>query len=163
MRNGSARDRLALVSRASHPSRAPSCTYTMHNTPGRRVHMPLAVPTTCLFCAPVEGPKRRTREGEWMGVDKKFFSKKIEAPTRWTRLPTHVSDSTTNVGKDHIATGVLIVPWTNTQPSEEKLTNTHSGNLHGLLPMLHRLDWWPVPVRPVTPVRPVDRASRAGG
>jgi hypothetical protein len=32
------------------------------------------------------------RVGDWMGADKNF-SKEIEAPTRWTRLPTHVSDS----------------------------------------------------------------------
>jgi hypothetical protein len=49
------------------------------------------------------------------------------------------------------------------QPSERKLTNMHNGNLHGLLPVLHRSDRWPAPVRPVTPVRPVNRASQAGG
>jgi hypothetical protein len=27
--------------------------------------------------------------------------------------------------------------------------NTHSGNLHDLLPVLHRLDRWTEPVRPV--------------
>jgi hypothetical protein len=32
-----------------------------------------------------------------------------------------------------------------------------------LLPMLNRSDRWPVPVRPVTPDRPVDRAGQAGG
>jgi hypothetical protein len=47
---------------------------------------------------------------------------------------------------------------TNKQPSEPKLTNMHS-----LLPVLHRLDRWPAPVRPVAPVRLVDRASQAGG
>jgi hypothetical protein len=52
---------------------------------------------------------------------------------------------------------------TNKQPSEPKHTNTHSGNLHGLLPVLHRSDRWPVPVRPVTPVRLVDRAGQADG
>jgi hypothetical protein len=41
--------------------------------------------------------------------------------------------------------------------------HTHSGNLHGLLPMLHRSDRWPAPVRPVTSVRPVDRATQASG
>jgi hypothetical protein len=35
--------------------------------------------------------------------------------------------------------------------------------LHGLLPVLHRSDRWPAPVRPVTPVRPVYRANQAGG
>jgi hypothetical protein len=52
---------------------------------------------------------------------------------------------------------------TNTQPSEPKHTNTHNGNLHGLLPVLQQLDRWPAPVRPVTPVRPVDSADQAGG
>jgi hypothetical protein len=47
-------------------------------------------------------------------------------------------------------------PRNKQQPSEPTLTNTHIGNLHGLLPVLHRLDRWPAPVRPV------DRASQAG-
>jgi hypothetical protein len=42
-------------------------------------------------------------------------------------------------------------------------TDTHSGNLHSLLPVLHRSDRWPAPVRPVTPVRPVDSAGQVGG
>jgi hypothetical protein len=42
-------------------------------------------------------------------------------------------------------------------PSKQKLTDTHSGNLHGLLPVLHRSDRWPMPVRPV------DRAGQASG
>jgi hypothetical protein len=58
---------------------------------------------------------------------------------------------------------MLLDLGTNKQPSEPKLTNTHSGNLHGLLPVLHWSDRWPVPVRPVTPVRPVDRTGQAGG
>ena len=87
----------------------------------------------------------------------------MRTPTRRTRLPTHVSDPTTQVGQDHAATGVLLVLGTNTQPSEPKLTKPHSGNLNGLLPVLHRSDRWPAPVRPVTPVRPVDRAGQAGG
>jgi hypothetical protein len=49
------------------------------------------------------------------------------------------------------------------QPPEPKHTNTHNGNLHGLLPVLHRSDRWPTPVRPVTPVRLVGRAGEAGG
>jgi hypothetical protein len=52
---------------------------------------------------------------------------------------------------------VLLVLGTNTQPSEPKLTNTHNGNLHGLLPVLHRSDRW------LGPVRPVDRAGQVGG
>jgi hypothetical protein len=76
---------------------------------------------------------------------------------------------TTQVGQVHAATRGLLNLGTNTQPSEPKLTNTHSGNLHGLLPVQHRSDRWPAPVRPVTsvrpvtPVRPVDRAGQAGG
>jgi hypothetical protein len=58
---------------------------------------------------------------------------------------------------------VLLVLGTNTHPSEPKLTNTHSRNLHGLLPVLHRSDRWLAPVRPVTPVRPVDRIGQASG
>jgi hypothetical protein len=70
---------------------------------------------------------------------------------------------TTQVGQVHTATEVLLDLGTNKQPPEPKHTNTHSGNLHGLLPVLHRSDRWPAPVRPVTPVRPVDRAGQAGG
>jgi hypothetical protein len=58
---------------------------------------------------------------------------------------------------------VLLDLGTNKQPPEPKHTNTHSGNLHGLLPVLHRSDRWPTRVRPVTSVRPVGRASQAGG
>jgi hypothetical protein len=70
---------------------------------------------------------------------------------------------TTQVGQAHAATGVLLDLGTNKQPSEPKHTNTHNGNLHGLPPVLHRSDRWPAPVRPVTPVRPVDRAGQTGG
>jgi hypothetical protein len=69
---------------------------------------------------------------------------------------------TTQVGQAHTATGVLLYLGTNKQPSEPKLTNTHSGNLHGLLPVLHQSDRWPMPVRLATLVRPVDRAGQAG-
>jgi hypothetical protein len=58
---------------------------------------------------------------------------------------------------------VLLILGTNKQPSEPKLTNTHNGNLHGLLPVVHQSDQRPAPVRPVTPARPVDRAGQAGG
>jgi hypothetical protein len=58
---------------------------------------------------------------------------------------------------------VLRILGTNKQPSEPKLTNTHSENLHVLLPVLHRSDRWPAPVTPVTPVRSVDRAGQASG
>jgi hypothetical protein len=58
---------------------------------------------------------------------------------------------------------VLLDLGTNKQPPEPKHSNTHRGNLHVLLPVLHRSDRCPAPVRPVTPVRPVDRAGQAGG
>jgi hypothetical protein len=58
---------------------------------------------------------------------------------------------------------VLLILGTNKQPSDPKLTNTHSGNLHGLLSVLHQSEWWLAPVRPVTPVKPVDWAGQAGG
>jgi hypothetical protein len=69
---------------------------------------------------------------------------------------------TTQVGQAHVATGVPLDLATNKQPSKPKHTNTHSENLDGLLPVLHRSDQWPVSVRPVTPVRPVDSAGQAG-
>jgi hypothetical protein len=52
---------------------------------------------------------------------------------------------------------VLLILGTNIQPSERKLTNTISENLHGMLSVLHRSNRWPVPVRPV------DRAGQASG
>jgi hypothetical protein len=52
---------------------------------------------------------------------------------------------------------VLLDIGTNKQPSEPKHTNTHSGNSHGLLLVLHRSDRWPAPVRPV------DRVGQASG
>jgi hypothetical protein len=70
---------------------------------------------------------------------------------------------TTQVGQIHAATEVLLDLGTNKQSPEPKHTNTHSGNLHGLLPVLHRSDRWPVLVRPVTPVRPEGRTGQAGG
>jgi hypothetical protein len=70
---------------------------------------------------------------------------------------------TTQVGQAHATTKVLLDLGTNKQLSEPKHNNTHIGNLHGLLPVLHRSDQWPAPVRPVTPVRPVDSAGQAGG
>jgi hypothetical protein len=70
---------------------------------------------------------------------------------------------TTQVGQANVATGVPLDLGTNTHPSEPKHTNTHSGNLHGLLPVPHRSDRWPAPVRPVTPVRQVNSAGQVGG
>jgi hypothetical protein len=110
-----------------------------------------------------EGPIRRTREGgsEWEPI-------KILLEGDGDSNKTNTASNTrlwltTQVGQAHAATGVLLDLGTNKQPSEPKQTNTHSGNLHGLLPVLHWSDRWPAPVRPVTPVRPVDRASQAGG
>jgi hypothetical protein len=37
----------------------------------------------------------------------------MKTPTTRTRLPKHVADSTTQVGQDHAATGVLLVLGTN--------------------------------------------------
>jgi hypothetical protein len=64
---------------------------------------------------------------------------------------------TTQVGQVHAATEVLLDLGSNKQPPEPKHTNTHSGNLHGLLPVLHRSDRWPAPVIPV------GRAGQTGG
>jgi hypothetical protein len=64
---------------------------------------------------------------------------------------------TTQVGQPHAATEVLLDLGTNIQPSEQKHTNMHNGNLHDLLPVLHRSDRWPAPVRPV------DTAGQADG
>jgi hypothetical protein len=44
---------------------------------------------------------------------------------------------TTQVGQVYVVDEVLLDLGTNKQPSEPKHTNTHSGNLHGLLPMLN--------------------------
>jgi hypothetical protein len=64
---------------------------------------------------------------------------------------------TTQVGQVHTSTEVLLDLRTNNQPFEPKHTNTHSRNLHDLLPVLHRSDRWPAPVRPV------ESAGQAGG
>jgi hypothetical protein len=56
---------------------------------------------------------------------------------------------TTQVGQVHTATEVLLDLGTNKQPFEPKHTDTHNGNLHGLLPVLPGSDWWTEPVRPV--------------
>jgi hypothetical protein len=37
----------------------------------------------------------------------------MRTPTRRIQLPNHASDSTTQVGQDHTATGVLLVLGTN--------------------------------------------------
>jgi hypothetical protein len=104
-----------------------------------------------------EGPKRRTRKGgsEWEPIkillEGDGDSNKTNTASN-TRLRL-----TTQVGQAHVATRVPLDLGTNKQPFEPKHTNTHNGNLHGLLPVLHRSDRWPVPVRPV------DKAGQAGG
>jgi hypothetical protein len=114
-------------------------------------------------CQRHEGPIRQTREGgsEWEPIkillEGDGDSNKTNTASN-TRLRL-----TTQVGQVHVDTGVPLDLGTNKQPSEPKHTNTHSGNLHGLLPVLHRSDRWPAPVRPVTSVRPVGRAGQAGG
>jgi hypothetical protein len=110
----------------------------------------------------IEGPIRRTREGgEWEPIkillEGDGDSNKTNTASNTRLRPT------TQVGQVHVATGVPLDLGANKQPSKPKHTNTHSGNLHGLLPVLHRSDRWPVPVRQVTPVRPVNRAGQAGG
>jgi hypothetical protein len=44
----------------------------------------------------------------------------MRTPTRRTRLPKHVPDSTTQVGQDHVATRVLLVIGTNKHLPELK-------------------------------------------
>jgi hypothetical protein len=106
---------------------------------------------------------RRTREGgsEWEPIkillEGDGDSNKTNTASN-TRLRL-----TTQVGQAHVAIGVPLDLETNKQPSEPKHTNTYSGNLHGLLLVLHRSHRWPAPVRLVTPVRPVDRAGQVGG
>jgi hypothetical protein len=104
-----------------------------------------------------EGLIRRTREGgsEWEPIkillEGDGNSNKTNTASK-TRLRL-----TTQVGQAHAATGGLLDLGTNKQPSKPKHTNTHSGNLHSLLPVLHQSDRW------LAPVRPVDRAGQAGG
>jgi hypothetical protein len=99
-----------------------------------------------------EEPIRPTKEGgsEWEPIKILLEGDRDSNKTNTasnTRLRL-----TTQVGQVHAATEVLLDLGTNKQPPEPKHTNTHSGNLHGLLPVLHRSDRWPAPVRPVTPV-----------
>jgi hypothetical protein len=104
-------------------------------------------PRSSLF--QVEGPIRRTREGgsEWEPIkillEGDGDSNKTNTTSN-TRLRL-----TTQVGQAHAATEVLLDLGTNKQPSEPKHINTHSGNLHSLLPVLHLSDRWTAPVRPV--------------
>jgi hypothetical protein len=91
-----------------------------------------------------------------MGADKILLEEDGDSNKMITTCNTRLR-LTTQVGQSHAATEVLLDLGTNKQPSEPKLTNIHSGNLHGLLPVLHLSDRWP------TPVRPVDRAGQDSG
>jgi hypothetical protein len=83
-----------------------------------------------------------------MGADKNFFEGDGDSNKTNTASNTRLR-LTTQVSQVHAATEVLLDLGTNKQPSEPKHTKTHSRNLHGLLPVLHRSDRWPAPVRPV--------------
>jgi hypothetical protein len=89
-----------------------------------------------------KGPKLATREGwsEWKLI--KILLDGDGHSNKMNRTTKHVPDSTTQVGQDHIATGMLLVLGTNTQPFKQKLTNMHIRNLHGLLHVLHQSDRW---------------------
>jgi hypothetical protein len=91
-----------------------------------------------------------------MGADKILLEGDGASNKTNTASNTHLR-LTTQVGQAHVATGVPLDLGTNTQPSEPKHTNTHSGNLHSLLPVLHQSDRW------LALVRPVDRAGQTSG
>jgi hypothetical protein len=116
----------------------------------------------CCLCA-FEGTIRRTREGgsEWEPI-KNLLEGDGDSNKTNTASNTRLLLNT-QVAQAHVATGVPLDLGTNTQPSEPKPTNTHNGNLHGLLLVPHRSDRWSASVRPVTPVRPVDNAGQDGG
>jgi hypothetical protein len=104
-----------------------------------------------------EGPIRRTRDGasEWEPI-KVLLEGDGDSNKTNTASNTRLR-LTTKVGQVHTTTEVLLDLGTNKQPFEPKHTKTHSGNLHSLLPVLHRSDRWSALVRPV------DRAAQAGG
>jgi hypothetical protein len=122
-----------------------------------------SIKTRNLTLIPIEGLIWRTREGgsEWEPI--KILLEGDGDSNKTNTASNTCLQLTTQVGQAHATTGVLPDLGTNKQPSEPKLTNMHSGNLHGLLPVLHRSDRWPAPVSPRTPVRPVDKAGQASG
>jgi hypothetical protein len=87
-----------------------------------------------------EGPIRRTREGESEWEPIKILLEGDGDSNKTNTASNTRLRLTTKVGQVHVATGVPLDLGTNTQPSEPKHTNTHSGNLHGLLPVLHQSD-----------------------
>jgi hypothetical protein len=108
--------------------------------------------TCCTLVWPVvfEGPIRRTREGgsEWEPIK---ILLEGDGDSNKTNMASNTRlRLTSQVGQAHAATWVPLDLGTNKQPSKPKLTNSHSGNLHGLLPVLHQSDRWPTPVRLVT-------------
>jgi hypothetical protein len=104
----------------------------------------------CLYGFSVKDWYGKPERGDWMGADKNYSRRRWRLQQENTASNTHLR-LTTKVGQVHTATEVLLNLGTNNQPSEPKHTNTHSGNVHGLLPVLHRSDWWPAPVWPVSP------------
>jgi hypothetical protein len=110
-----------------------------------------------------EEPIRRTRKGgsEWEPI--KILLEGDRDSNKTNTASNSRLRHTTQVGQILAATEVLLDLGTNKQPFEPKHTNTHNGNLHELLPVLHRSDRWLASVRPVTPVRPMDSAGQAGG
>jgi hypothetical protein len=74
-----------------------------------------------------------------MGADKNLLEGDRDSNKMNTASNTRLR-LTTQVGQAHVATGVPLDLGTNKQPSEPKHTNTHSGNLHDLLLVLHRSD-----------------------
>jgi hypothetical protein len=67
---------------------------------------------------PLEGPEQRTKEGgnEWGPI--KILLEGDRDSNKMNTVPTHVSDSTTQIGQDHVATEVLLILGTNKQPAE---------------------------------------------
>jgi hypothetical protein len=108
----------------------------------------------------VEGPIRRTREGggsEWEPI--KILLEGDENSNKTNTASNTRLRLTTQVGQAHAATGVDL--GTYKQPSEPKRTNTHSENLHSLLPVLHRSDRWTAPVRLVATAAAQQAVQRA--
>jgi hypothetical protein len=125
-------------------------------------------PTTATYLASTQAMQLKDRYGEPQRGGSEWELIKILLEGDEDSNKTNTASNTrlrptTQVGHVHASTEVLLDLGTNTQLSEPKHTDTHRGNLHGLLPVLHRSDRWPTRVRPVTPVRPVDSAGQAGG
>jgi hypothetical protein len=106
------------------------------------------------------------RGSEWEPIQ--ILLEGMETPTRRTRLPKHISYSTTQVGQDHVATGVLLVLGTTTQL--HRLKNAAELAIRAPLTCIrqtreqHRSDrsllelttkFWELPQKAPTPVRPV--------